>query len=55
MLTTAQIKALEGLGWDFLPYAPNEWQWMKFDKDGQRTASQCDAVWNADCRALGIH
>lgn len=52
MLTTAQTTALEALGWDFLPYGPNEWQWMKFDATGKRIAVQCDAVWGADVRAV---
>jgi hypothetical protein len=53
MLTTTQITALEALGWAFLPYAPNEWQWMKFDpQSGKRIADQCDATWQADLRSI---
>jgi hypothetical protein len=53
MLTTTQIAALEALGWDFLPYAPNEWQWMKFDPHGgQRIAIQGDRTWAADLRSI---
>lgn len=52
LLTTAQTTALEALGWDFLPYGPSEWQWMKFDATGKRIAVQSDAVWGADVRAI---
>lgn len=51
-LTKAEIAGLEANGWDFLPYGPNEWGWMKFDESGKRIASQCDATWNSDLREI---
>ncbi len=47
--TPAEIVKLKALGWDFLPYAPDEWQWMKFDADGKCIAIQCDQTWARDC------
>ena len=38
-LTKTEIKRLHRLGWDFLPNGPNEWEWMKFDKKGNRVAT----------------
>lgn len=46
-----EIAALENMGWDFLPYGPEEWMWMKFDESGKRIAVQGDLVWKED---LGI-
>lgn len=45
-------KKMEALGWKFLPYGPNEWQWMKFDETGKRIGFQCDPTWAADLRSL---
>lgn len=39
---------LKAMGWDFLPYAPNEWQWMKFDATGKYLAQEGEPVWAAD-------
>ena len=45
----AEIAALKGLGWDFVPTGPNEWKWMKFDGPGNRAiAQQGSATWRID-------
>jgi hypothetical protein len=41
---------LESLGWEFMPTGPNEWEWLKFDIDGNVVvAQQGSAEW---CRDL---
>jgi hypothetical protein len=39
--------AMEGLGWTFMPVAPEEWTWLKF-KDGKHVGSHHDAEWYRD-------
>ena len=43
-----RFKKLKDLGWKFMMSGPNEFTWLKFDKDGKCIAQQCDAVWAAD-------
>lgn len=43
------IAALEALGWDFVQYAPEEWEWKKFNEaTGECIARQGDATWAYD-------
>ena len=48
----AAISALKSKGWDFLPFGPEEWQWMKFNSTGERIAVQGDGTWAEDLATL---
>lgn len=48
-LTVDEI--LEKWGWKFLPYSPNEYQWMKFDANGDLIAQEGDELWTKDVYA----
>jgi hypothetical protein len=49
-LADKQLANLKKLGWDFLPTGPNEFDWLKFDKDGNVIARGGDATWAKDSR-----
>ena len=46
--TPEQVLRLKTLGWDFLPTGLNEWDWLKFSKDGIYFAREGDAIWDVD-------
>lgn len=48
-LTSREMQELQAMGWIFLPFGPDEWQWMKFCKlTGANIAIQCDRTWKYD-------
>lgn len=40
--------ALKAKGWKFFQYDPDNFQWMKFNSDGEQIATQGDDTWIAD-------
>ncbi len=50
--TADQLMMLDGMGWKFVPTGPNEFDWLKFDKDGMRIAQGGGAVWFEDIKVL---
>lgn len=48
--TEHKLAYMESLGWRFLPYAPSEWGWRKFTKDGDQLAVEADKTWMEDLR-----
>lgn len=46
--TSEQVSKLEALGWDFVPTAPDEYDWLKFANDGEIIARGGDEVWAKD-------
>ena len=50
--TPAELDALERLGWEFMPYGPTEWGWIKFDDDGHVVGQGGDDTWERDLRGL---
>jgi hypothetical protein len=50
--TKFEIRALEARGWEFVPIGPNEWTWIKFDKDGNVSSFQGDSNWRSDLRRI---
>ncbi len=39
---------IKKLGWVYTQYAPNEFQWMKFNKVGKCIAIEGDFIWKQD-------
>lgn len=50
--TATQITRLHAQGWQFMPTGPNEYDWLKFDKAGERIASGGDDTWRKDVEAI---
>ena len=46
------IDNLEELGWKFLPYSDEGWEWMKFDENKKRIARQGDLTWLKDLKLV---
>lgn len=47
-LSEAEVKYLEGIGWQYCQMGPNEWTWLKFDLEGKRVAQAGDMDWQSD-------
>lgn len=42
------MDTLESMGWSFVPYGPNEWEWRLFDEEGLCIGQMCDENWARD-------
>ena len=47
-LNQKDVNSMMKLGWEFMPTGPEEWEWVKFDKDGSIIARQGDGDWAED-------
>ena len=52
-MTRPAAEDFEALGWEFMPYSPEEWMWMKFDKEGTRIAVEGDETYQRDIKEIG--
>ncbi len=48
-----EISAIRELGWDFRPYAPNDWRWFKYDADGNKISKEGSITWRDDLIKIG--
>lgn len=52
MNDTHRAASMQAKGWDFMPTGPNEWDWLKFDAEGNVIAKGGDETWNADIKSV---